>query len=147
MSTTKFGKNVIFCGPAQMIEHPIRKEAMTAAGIAPGTLVALNGEGKFAASGTGLLYVLDRDHLGQQPVTRSYDAGEIATAFWPASGVILNVRAAPGLKIAEDYAVYASANGMVTNVKPADADAKPIGYAAESLITNDAPALLAIKFV
>lgn len=147
MSTTKFGKNVIFCGPAQMLEQPIRKEAMTAASIAPGTLVALNGEGKFAASGTGLLYVLDRDHLGQQPVTRSYDAGDLATAFWPVSGVIINVRAAPSLKIAEDYAIYANADGTVTNVKPADTGAKPIGYAAESLITNDVPALLAVKFV
>lgn len=144
---TQYGKNVIFCGPAQMLDQPIRKESPVLAEVLPGTVVHLNADGKFTAGAGDVNYVLDKDHLAQQFVDQPYEADDIATAFYcQGPGLILNVRAGAGLEIAEDEPLFATADGTVTNADPGEG-AAALGYAAESLTVGDAPELVAAKFI
>lgn len=139
-----FGKNVIFCAPAQNLEEPIRKEAATAAVLTPGSVVSLDGDGKFAAGADDFGYVLDKDHLGQGAVDADYASGDLATAYQPTSGLVLNVQGKASDAFTEDAPVYVTATGTVTVTQAAD---EPVfGYAAEAITTTaDAP-LVAIKF-
>ncbi|WP_417861859.1 hypothetical protein [Vreelandella venusta] len=143
---TQWGKNVIFCGPAQMLDQPIRKESPVLAETLPGTVVHLNADGLFEAGPGSLSYVLDKDHLGHEFVQTPYEADDIATAFWPQSGLVLNVLTAATLEIVEDEPLFITATGTLTNVDPADGTAA-YGYAAESLTVGASPELVAVKFV
>jgi len=147
---TQYGKNVIFCGPAQMLDQPIRKESPVAAQVLRGTVVHLVA-GEFAAGQGDLGYVLDRDHLGHEFVDVPYDAGARATAFWPQSGLVLNVLADAGQEIAEDDPLFVGSAGTLTATAPTPGEgepaAVPYGYAAETITTGDAPELVAVKFV
>lgn len=142
---TQYGKNVIFCGPAQMLDQPIRKESPVLGAYLPGTVVHLNADGIFEAGPGSLSYVLDKDHLGHAFVQTPYEADDIATAYWPGPGLVLNVRTAATLEIVEDAALYIGTDGTLTTTAPEGGQA--YGYAAESLTTGDAPELVAVKFV
>lgn len=142
----KYGKNVIFCAPAQMLDQPNRKESPVAAALMPGTVVHIDANGAFAAGAGDVSYVLDRDHLGHEPIDTAYEVDDQATAFWPQPGLILNVRAAAATTFAEDAPVFVGADGTITATDPADGTAA-YGYAAESITTGDAPELVAVKFV
>ncbi|WP_106478115.1 hypothetical protein [Phytohalomonas tamaricis] len=143
---TQFGKNVIFCAPAQMLDQPIRKESPVAAALLPGTVVSLDADGRFAAGAGSVSYVLDRDHLGQGFIDDAYEADDVATAFYPQSALILNVRAAAATAFTEDAPVFVGTDGTITATDPADGTAA-YGFAAETITTGDAPELVAVKFV
>lgn len=141
---TKYGKNVIFCAPAQNLEQALRKESQVAAALKPGSVVSLDGDGKFAAGAGDVSYVLDLDHLGHQSVGDAYEADDRATAFSPEPRVILNVRVAASETIAEDAPLWAVSDGTVTAVDPTGTEV--FGYAAEA-VTTTAEQLVAVKFV
>lgn len=143
---TQYGKNVIFCGPAQMLDQPIRKESPVASSPLPGTIVYLDGDGKFAAGPGSKSYVLDKDHLGQGSIDTAYKADDRATAFYCGPGLILNVLADGGQDIAEDAPLFATAGGTLTATDPADGSTA-IGYAAEIITTGTGAELVAVKFI
>ncbi len=143
---TKFGKNVIFCAPAQMLDQPIRKESPVAATPQPGTVVSLDSDGKFAAGPGAVSYVLDRDHLGHRGVDESYEADDRATAFCTQSGLILNVRTDGSQAIDEDDPLWVGAGGTLTATDPADGSAA-FGHSAETVTTGTDPELVAVKFI
>lgn len=141
---TKYGKNVIFCAPAQNIEQALRKESPVAAALKPGTVVSLDVDGKFAAGPGDVSYVLDVDHLAHQGISDAYEADDRATAFSPEPRVILNVLAGSGETVEEDAPLYAQADGTVSVTQ---ADTEPVfGYAAET-VTTTAEQLVAVKFI
>lgn len=141
---TKYGKSVIFCAPAQNIEQALRKESPVAAAIKPGSVVSLDGDGKFAAGEGDVNYVLDVDHLGHQSVDDEYEVDDRATAFSPEPRVILNVRVGTGETVTEDDPVYIKNDGTVTVTQ---AGTEPVfGYAAET-VTTTAEQLVAVKFI
>lgn len=143
---TKYGKNVIFCAPAQMLDQPIRKESPVAAALLPGTVVSLDADGKFAAGAGSVSYVLDRDHLGHEPIDIAYEVDDVATAFYPQSALILNVRTDAAQTIDEDDPLWVGATGTLTATDPADGSVA-FGHAAESITTGAAPELVAVKFI
>ncbi|WP_069383971.1 hypothetical protein [Halomonas caseinilytica] len=143
---TKYGKNVIFCAPAQMLDQPLRKEAPVAAAHLPGTVVHLDANGKFAAGPGDVSYVLDKDHLGQGFIDTAYEIDDRATAFYGQSGLVLNVRADGSQTIAEDAPLWAQAGGTLTATDPADGSA-PYGHAAEPITTGTGAELVAVKFI
>lgn len=142
---TQFGKNVIFCAPAQMLDQPIRKESPADGEILPGAVISLNGDGNLVNGPGDFSYVADRDHLTQRAIDEGYEAGDLVTAFELTSGLRLNCRAADGVVFAEDQPVYALADGGVTSTDPADGTAS-IGFAAESITTTTAQPLVTVKF-
>ncbi|MDT8895785.1 hypothetical protein RSO41_14095 [Halomonas sp. I1] len=143
---TQYGKNVIFCGPAQMLDQPIRKEAPVAAASAPGAVAHLDGDGKLAIGGGSVCYVLDKDHLGGGQIDEEYEAGDRATAFYGQSGLVLNVRAEGGQTISEDAPLWPTSTGTLTATDPADGTAV-LGHSAENVTTGGSPQLVAVKFI
>lgn len=143
---TKYGKNVIFCAPAQMLDQPLRKEAPVAGTYLPGTVVHLDVDGKFAAGPGDVSYVLDKDHLGQGFVDTAYEVDDRATAFYGQSGLIPNVLGDGSQNIVEDAPLWAGATGTLTATDPADGSA-PYCNAAESITTGTDPELVAVKFI
>ncbi|MBZ5486909.1 hypothetical protein HW452_05155 [Halomonas aquamarina] len=143
---TKWGKNVIFCGPAQMLEQPLRKESPVASSPLPGTIVHLDANGKFAAGPGDVSYVLDKDHLGQEFIDTAYTADDTATAFYCGPGLILNVLTDGEQDIVEDAPLFATAGGTLTATDPADGSTA-IGHAAETLTTGTGSELVAVKFI
>lgn len=143
---TKFGKGVIFCAPAQMLDQPLRKESPVAAETLPGTVVHLDANGKFAAGPGNVSYVLDKDHLGQGAIDDAYEADDRATAFYCGPGLILNVLADGEQEIVEDAPLFAGAGGTLTATDPADGTAA-IGNAAETITTGTGSELVAVKFI
>lgn len=143
---TKWGKHVIFCAPAQMLDQPIRKESPVAAALLPGTVVSLDADGRFAAGAGSVSYVLDRDHLGQGFIDDAYEVDDVATAFYPQSALVLNVRTAAGLDVTEDAPLYIGADGVL-ELAGTDETRTVFGFAAETITTGDAPELVAVKFV
>lgn len=141
---TQFGKNVIFCAPAQMLDQAIRKESRASAEIMPGAVVSLNGDGDFVNGPGDFSYVADRDHLAQMPVTEAYEAGDRVTSFEPDPRIRLNCRGADGAEFAEDQPVFAQTDGTVS-ATGADG-ATPFGYGAETITTSTAQPLVTIKF-
>ncbi|MEC8917122.1 MAG: hypothetical protein VX796_05820 [Pseudomonadota bacterium] len=142
---TKFGKGVIFCAPAQMLDQPLRKESPVASSPLPGTVVHLDGNGKFAAGPGDVSYVLDKDHLGQGFIDTAYEADDRATAFYCGPGLIMNVLADGEQEIVEDAPLFPTAGGTLTITDPADGTAA-IGYAAETITTGTGSELVAVKF-
>ncbi|WP_110599825.1 hypothetical protein [Salinicola lusitanus] len=143
---TQYGKNVIFCAPAQMLDQPLRKESPVAAETLPGTVVHLDANGKFAAGPGNVSYVLDRDHLGQAPVDVAYTADDLATAFYCGPGLILNVLADGSQDIVEDAPLFATSGGTLTATDPEDGSTS-IGNAAETITTGTSSELVAVKFI
>lgn len=143
---TQYGKNVIFCAPAQMLGQPLRKESPVAAALLPGTVVRLDANGKFAAGPGDVSYVLDKDHLGQGFIDTAYEADDRATAFYCGPGLILNVLADGEQEIVEDAPLFAGADGTLAVTDPADGTAA-IGYAAETITTGTGSELVAVKFI
>lgn len=154
---TKTSKAVIFVAPAQRLDYITRKESNVSGELKPGTVVQEKG-GKFVASdGTGMQYVLDRDHLAGKWVDGSaYADGDRAAGFWPQDGLILNVLTAGSLEITEDDPLYVGANGILTTDSGATAGddtnaatpASPVyGYAAETINTGDSEELVSVKFI
>lgn len=144
---TQYGKGVILCAPAQMLDQPLRKESPVAAETLPGTVVHLDVDGKFAAGPGSVSYVLDRDHLGQEPVDVAYAADDLATAFYcRGPGLVLNVLTDGSQGIAEDSPLFVTAGGTLTATDPADGTTA-IGYAAETLSTGTGAELVAVKFI
>lgn len=141
---TQFGKNVIFCAPAQMLDQPIRKESRASVAILPGAVVSLNVDGDFVNGPGDYSYVADRDHLAQMPVTEAYEAQDRVTAFELVSGIRLNCRGADGAEFAEDQPVFAQPDGTVSATGADGATA--IGHAAETITTSTAQPLVTIKF-
>lgn len=140
-----YGKNVIFCAPAQMLEQPIREEAKAGAAILPGQVVSKASDGRFVVGAGDFSYVADKDHLAQRDVTQAYAENDIVTAFQPTSGLQVNVRAAADAAFTEGQPVYAGADGNVTTTDPADGTAVFV-YAAETItVTADQP-LVTVKF-
>ncbi|RUR48800.1 hypothetical protein [Vreelandella populi] len=149
---TQWGKNVIFCGPAQMLDQANRKESPVAGEYLPGTVVHYDAEQrKFVAGPGSLNYVLDKDHLGQGFIDTPYQEDDVATAFWPQSALVYNLRTAAGLEVAEDDALYIGADGVLTTEAPTpdegEAASAAYGFAAETITTGEAPELVAVKFI
>ncbi|WP_252108834.1 MULTISPECIES: hypothetical protein [unclassified Halomonas] len=148
---TQWGKNVIFCGPAQMLEQANRKESPVAGPYLPGTVVHYDeAQGEFVAGAGSVSYVLDRDHLGGGFVSTAYADDDLATAFWPEPKLVLNVRTAAGLDIQEDEPMYIGADGVLTNAAPEATDGetlKPYCYSAETIQTGSEIELVAQKFI
>ncbi|MDF3917511.1 hypothetical protein P3W43_01435 [Salinicola salarius] len=145
---TKFGKGVIFCAPAQMLDQPLRKESPVDGDYLPGTVVHYDAAAKRFTAGPGdVTYVLDKDHLGQMPVDVAYTAGDLATAFYcKGPALILNVLADGEQEIVEDDPLFPTAGGTLTITDPADGTAA-IGNAAETITTGTGSELVAVKFI
>lgn len=138
----QYGKNLIDISHESASTRIARVEGKLSANAMPGTVGTLNADRVFVPGGTGDLYVLDRNFLYGRTAQDEVGVKEFS-AFIPCNtGRYFNVLLDKGLDVKFGYALYVADSGMVTNVEP-KAGAPVFAYAQESVVTTDAPKLVA----
>lgn len=139
---TQYGKNLIDVSHESVSVRIARVEGKLSAAAMPGTIGTLDTTKTFVPGSTGDLYVLDRNFLYGRTAQDEVAIGDFA-AFIPCNkGRYFNVLLDKGLDVKPSYALYVGDNGLVTNVAPKDG-APVFAYAQESVVTTDAPKLVA----
>ena len=140
--STQYGKNLIDISHESACVRITRAEGKVSAATMPGTVGTLNPEKVFVPGNNGDLYVLDRNFLYGRTAQDEVAVGDFA-AFIPCyDGRYFNVLLDKGLDVKPSYALYVGDNGLVTNVAPKEG-APVFAYAQESVVTTDAPKLVA----
>lgn len=105
----RFGK--IFRGDPRTVSPQVM-EGITAAALAPGSIVTLNGAGAIAAhsvaGGRGVVGVLAEDFLGQNDTDTNVASGDTAVVYLPHDGSIFAALVANGVNITAKGAELAS---------------------------------------
>lgn len=123
--------NKIFAGPTHKT-LPQVKEAPAAVDLLPGSVVVVNGAGKFAlatAAAAGRVYVVQDNYLTLKGVDDVVEADETAIGIELMDEFFINVRVPTATNIAKDAALGINASGKVV---PAVAGGRVIGYADEA---------------